>query len=363
MPLSRTPRRWIPETDPAPRTRPRGDPEHASRATRSAALPLAGAVAGGVALALESVVNGRLGEHAGSVAAATWSNMLSLSVVVGAAVFLTALRPAFAGLRTALQSGALRPRHCLGGVAGGSMILTQALTAATLGPASYTLALVSGQTLCGVLVDHLGLGPGAPHPATRRRLAGGLLSVCAVALPVLAAPDAGRTLALAALPFLAGAALSWQMAVNGRVDEAAGRHPYPAVLLSFATGSALMLAAAAALAVLGRLSAPRSGPPWHYTGGLLGCVVVLSAVLAVRRIGVLAAGLGMVGGQVLGSLVLGPLTGQPPPHLWAVVIGAVLLIVAAVMAAPSAPARSAPGPLPPLLTVHPPADALDEGGK
>ncbi len=363
MPLSRTPRRWIPETDPVPRTRPRGEPEHASRATGSAALPLAGAVAGGVALALESVVNGRLGEHAGSVAAATWSNMLSLSVVVGAAVFLTALRPAFAALRAALQSGALRPRHCLGGVAGGSMILTQALTAAPLGPASYTLALVSGQTLCGVLVDHLGLGPGAPHPATRRRLVGGLLSVCAVALPVLAAPDAGRTLALAALPFLAGAALSWQMAVNGRVDEAAGRHPYPAVLLSFATGSALMLAAAAALAVLGRLPAPRSGPPWHYTGGLLGCVVVLSAVLAVRRIGVLAAGLGMVGGQVLGSLVLGPLMGQPPPHLWAVVIGAVLLIVAAVMAAPSAPARSAPGPLPPLLTVHPPADGLDGGGK
>jgi transporter family-2 protein len=292
------------------------------------------------------VVNGRLGEHAGSVATAAWSNTLSLCVAATAALFLSGLRPAFTALRAALRSRRLRPWHCLGGLAGGSMVLTQALTAAALGPASYTLALVSGQTLCGVVVDHLGLGPGAPRRATRRRLAGGLLALGAVALPVLAAPDAGRTLALAVLPFLAGCALSWQMAVNGRVDEAAGKHPYPAVLLSFATGTALMAAAVAVLATLSRLPQPRSGPLWHYTGGLLGCVVVLSAVLTVRRIGVLAAGLGMISGQVLGSLVLGPLAGEPPARQGAVAVGAVLLIGAAVLAAPAGD-RPRPAFLPP----------------
>ncbi|MFE4617340.1 DMT family transporter [Streptomyces sp. NPDC056747] len=338
--MSRTPR--TPRTSRG-RTLDTAPAVVAGGAIRSGVLPLAVAVGGGAALALESVVNGRLAAHTGSVAAAAWSNTLSLGVAAAAAFFLTGLRTAFAALFARLRSGTLRVRHCLGGVAGGSMVLTQALTAAALGPASYTLALVSGQTLCGVLVDHLGLGPGAPRRATRRRLTGGLLAVCAVALPILAAPDEGRTFALAVLPFLAGCALSWQMAVNGKVDEAAGRHPYPAVLLSFATGSALTVAAVAALAALSRLPRPHSGPLWHYTGGLLGCVVVLSAVLAVRRIGVLAAGLGMISGQVLGSLVLGPLLGQPPAHL--AMVGAALLIGAAVLAAPSA-ARPRPRPRP-----------------
>ncbi|MFF1282844.1 DMT family transporter [Streptomyces sp. NPDC058299] len=319
-------------------------------AARTGALPLAGAVAGGGALALESVVNGRLGEHAGPVAAAAWSNTLSLCVAAAAACVLSGLRPAFTALLAALRSRTLRPWHCLGGVAGGSMVLTQALTAAALGPASYTLALVSGQTLCGVAMDHLGLGPGAPRRASARRLAGGLLAVCAVALPALATPDAHRTLALAVLPFLAGCALSWQMAVNGRVDEAAGQHPYPAVLLSFAAGTALMAAAVAALAVFSRLHRPQPGPPWHYTGGLLGCVVVLTAVLTVRRIGVLAAGLGMITGQVLGALALGALTGEAASHQAPAAAGAALLIGAAVLAAPS---DTRPGPLAPEAADRP----------
>ncbi|MFJ4624957.1 DMT family transporter [Streptomyces sp. NPDC088847] len=341
------PRSHTHDTTPEPPTRPPTGPAAEPGGTVLAgALPLAGAVAGGAALALESVVNGRLGGHTGSVSAAAWSNTLSLVVTGVAALFLTGLRPAFSALLARLRSGTLRLRHCLGGVAGGSMVLTQALTAAALGPASYTLALVSGQTLCGVLVDHLGLGPGTPRRATRRRLLGGLLAVCAVALPMLGAPDEGHTVALAVLPFLAGCALSWQMAVNGKVDEAAGQHPYPAVLLSFAAGCALMAAALAVLAVLSRLPRPQPGPLWHYTGGMLGCVVVLSAVLTVRRIGVLAAGLGMITGQVLGSLVLGPLLGQPPAG--SAMAGAVLLIGAAVLAAPSAGrARTAVDP-PPL---------------
>lgn len=342
MPLPSTPRHRPRETGPVPPPRPPAiRPARPPAAARSGVLPLAGAVAGGAALALESVVNGRLGERTGAVTAAAWSNTLSLCVVAAAACFLTGPRPAFTALSTALRSRALRPWHCLGGLAGGGMVLTQALTAATLGPASYSLALVSGQTLCGVAMDHLGLGPGAPRRATGRRLGGGLLAVCAVALPVLAAADAGRTLALAVLPFLAGCALSWQMAVNGRVDEAAG-HPYPAVLLSFAAGTALTVAAVAVAAAFSRLPRPGAGPLWHYGGGLLGCAVVLSAVLTVRRIGVLAAGLAMISGQVLGSLVLGPLTGQPPAHQGAAAAGGALLIGAVVLAAPAG-ARLRPG--------------------
>ncbi|MGK4579122.1 DMT family transporter [Kitasatospora sp. HPMI-4] len=333
--LSRTSRTRTHDIDAAPPYRPHDEPARLPGSARSGALPLAGAVAGGSALALESVVNGRLGGHAGAVAAAAWSNTLSLCVAAAAALFLTGLRPASTALLTAVRSRRLRPWHCLGGAAGGSMVLTQALTAAALGPAPYTLALVSGQTLSGVVMDHFGVGPGTPRRATRRRLAGGLLAVCAVATPALTAPNARHTLVLAVLPFLAGCALSWQMAVNGRVDEAAGNHPYPAVLLSFATGTALMAAAVAALASFDRLPRPHSGPPWHYIGGLLGCVVVLSAVLTVRRIGVLAAGLGMITGQVLTSLVLGPLTGEPLTHQGTAAVGAALLIAAAVLAAPS----------------------------
>ncbi|MCZ9339914.1 DMT family transporter, partial [Streptomyces sp. TRM76130] len=138
MPLSRTSHSRTHETGPAPPPSPSTEPALPPGAARSWALPLAGAVAGGAALALESVVNGRLGEHTGSVASAAWSNTLSLCIAAAAAFFLAGLRPAFAALLAALRSRTLRPWHCLGGVAGGSMVLTQALTAAALGPASYT---------------------------------------------------------------------------------------------------------------------------------------------------------------------------------------------------------------------------------
>ncbi|WP_417894637.1 DMT family transporter, partial [Bacillus safensis] len=69
--------------------------------------------------------------------------------------------------------------------------------------------------------------------------------------------------------------------------------------------------------------------PHHYAGGLLGVVFVLSSVLLVRHLGVLAAGLGMIAGQLLGSIVLDAWIRGPvgPGGLWLTSLSALVLLV------------------------------------
>lgn len=302
-------------------------------------LPLLAAMGTGAALTVESVINGSLGNGVGAVPAAGFSNLLSLTVMLCVAPFLPGLRPAFRRVLQALRERRLRPWHLMGGVAGGSMVLTQAAVAADLGPALYAMALISGQTLAGLLVDHFGVGPGGARPTSRYRAVGAALTVVAVVIPVLLEPGSHGALWLAAAPFAAGAGLSLQLAANGRTDEVAN-NAYPSVVLSFFAGVVILLAALTVDVAISGLPQDWPANPLQYTGGFLGVVVVLGSVLVVRRIGVLAAGLGMVGGQVMSSLLLGGVMETGTNQGWATMIGAVLLLVAVFLASPGGPDRT-----------------------
>ncbi|MGW5419846.1 DMT family transporter [Streptomyces sp. NPDC003943] len=299
--------------------------------SRMRPLPLLAALGTGAALTLESVVNGRLGTGIRPVPAAAFSDVLSLLVMVCVAPLLPGLRPAFRRIRPALRDRRLRPWHLMGGVAGGCMVLTQAAVAADLGPALYALALVSGQTLAGLLVDHYGLGPGGALSVSVRRGLGAALTVVAVVAPVVLEPGDRGTVWLAAVPFLAGVGLSLQMAANGRTDEVAG-NAYPSVILSFLTGAVILLLALAADLAAHGAPADWPGNPLDYTGGTLGVIVVLGSVLVVRRIGVLAAGLGMIAGQVASSVLLGAVLHTGAPQGWVTAASAGLLLTAVALA-------------------------------
>lgn len=262
-----------------------------------------GALGAGATLAVEAVVNGGLGDLVRPVPAAATSNAVSLVAVLLLAPLLPDLRDAFRTLRGALRRGEVRWYHCVGGVGGGFLVLTQSTVVAPIGAALFMLAIVAGQTLAGIVADHVGLGPGVARPMTATRWAGAALIMAAVTLPVLAGTPGPGVGWLIVLPLVAGAGLSLQLAVNGRVDESA-HSPWPAVLMSFLAG--VLVLGAALIVEIVLVGAPQGWPsdPRHYAGGLCGVVFVLSSVLLVRHLGVLAAGFGMIAGQLLGSIVL-----------------------------------------------------------
>jgi transporter family-2 protein len=80
--------------------------------------------------------------------------------------------------------------------------------------------------------------------------------------------------------------------------------PIAATLVNFIAGAALLW-----VAWLVKLAVAGAGNPlpsqwWYYLGGPLGCIFIGVGALLVRSLGVLVTGLGMIAGQLLGSLGL-----------------------------------------------------------
>ncbi|WP_422734323.1 DMT family transporter [Micromonospora sp. WMMD558] len=308
------------------------------RPTPSATRRITGvglATASGLAVAVQSRINGELGVRlADGIAAAVISfggGLLVLLVLVPAT---PRGRRGLAALRGALAARTLRPWQCLGGVCGAFLVATQGLTIGTLGVAVFTVAVVAGQSGSSLAVDRAGIGPTGRQPLTARRLAGAGLTVVAVVLAVgdrIGDPDA---LALALLPLLAGVGIAWQQAVNGRVGRAAGS-ALTATLVNFTVGTvALLVVFAVDVAVRGRPAGALPTEPWLYLGGLIGIVFIAIAAAIVRFTGVLLLGLATIAGQVIGAvaldLVLPTAASQPGPTT---LLGAALALLAVLVAA------------------------------
>lgn len=134
------------------------------------------------------------------------------------------------------------------------------------------------------------------------------------------------------LPVLAGFLMSFQQAMNGTAAVHYGT-PIAATLMNFIAGAVLLWAAwLVKIAVAGPGNA-LPGEWWYYLGGPLGCVFIGVGALLVRSLGVLVTGLGMIAGQLLGSLGLdlafpGPGTVVELPT----VLGTLLTLAAIVLA-------------------------------
>lgn len=297
------------------------------------ALGLLLAASGGGALAVQSKINSRLASSVDDpVAAAT------ISFGVGFVLLVLGLGTAPAGrrglrlVRGALAARALRPWQCLGGVSGAFLVITQGLTVATIGVATFTVAVVAGQVASGLAVDRAGLGPGDAQPLTGRRVGGGALAVVAVVVSVGASLGGGSALWLASLPAVAGMGMSVQQAFNGRVRGAAG-NAFVAAGVNFTAGVVVLVVAFAIDIGLRGLPAAPPGQWWLFLGGVLGIGVVAAAAAAVRMVGVLLVAMATVTGQLVTALVvdlLFPTQGRPVGLGSA--IGTVLLLVAVAVA-------------------------------
>ena len=304
-----------------------------------APLGLAAAVVAGVAIPAQGRVNGALGLRLGDGIAAALTSFVTGLVVL---VVLTALLPSGrAGARSimpAVRGGSIPWWYLGAGLCGALFVIGQSVTVGVLGIAVFTIAAVTGQTVSGLLVDRAGFAQGRQRPLTGMRLAATLLTLASVAYavtPKLSAADVGALLALVLLPFAGGFSQSFQAAMNG-ASAVAYRSPLTATLLNFASGTAgLVLAWGVKLLAAGPGRPLPLGPGdwWYYIGGPLGIVFIAAAAVLVRHIGVLLTGLGMIAGQLLGSLALDVVAPVPGSVVApATVIGTVATLAAMVLA-------------------------------
>jgi transporter family-2 protein len=127
---------------------------------------------------------------------------------------------------------------------------------------------------------------------------------------------------------------SVQMAFNGITARQLGR-PEPLALFNYAFGSAgLLLVCLPELAAGGLARLPLApGDWWYYTGGVLGSAVIIAGAMLTRTIGSLLFALGLVAGQLLGSLgvdLFWPASGARTG--WPTAAGCVVTVLALVLA-------------------------------
>lgn len=293
----------------------------------------------GMAVPAQGRVNAELSAAVNDPYLAAFISFFVGLTVMAVVVFLTPRgRATMRQVRPALRRGEVKWWYLLVGCLGGYFVLAQTLTIGMIGVAVFTVAVVTGQTIGGLLWDRIGLGPGGRKRITLLRCLGAVLTVFAViwaVSPQLAVGDRGLAwLLLVVLPFSAGFLQAGQQALNGRQSAAYGS-ALPGTFFNFAAGSAVLLLAwlVASLLQNGFAGQQLSTTWWHYLGGPLGIVFIALGALLVTRVGVLLAAMGMIAGQLLGSLFL-DLAFPAPGSLvtTATVLGTVLTLGAVIVA-------------------------------
>jgi len=268
-------------------------------------LALVGSLVSGVLVAVQTRVNGEFGLALDNgILAAVFSFLVGLVIVAAIVLVHGPSRRGASIIWQGFRGGSLPWWTLLGGVAGAAVVLSQGVSAGVLGVALFSVALVSGQTLGAMAIDHKGLFGQAIVRLTLGRVIGAVIVLAGVVIALdLDASDLGRGALVLALPLLSGIGAGFQQAVNGRVRAVAGS-AFSATLVNFVAGSgALAIALAISLPFMA-LPASLPGTWWLWTGGAVGVGLIWLQARAVSIIGVLALGVTMVTGQLLGSLAL-----------------------------------------------------------
>jgi bacterial/archaeal transporter family-2 protein len=316
---------------------------HPARLPLLAGLPLA--VAAGLFIPAQGRINGALGVAlADGIAAAVVSFTTGLVLMIVISLLLPKGRAGLARIVPAVRERRFPPYYVLAGCVGA--FFAQSFTVGLLGVALFTVATVTGQTLSGLLVDRMGIGPAGKKRVTGIRVVGCLLTIAAVAWavsPRLAGPAAiggghdggsgdGQLLVTILLPVLAGFLMSFQQAMNGTATVHYGT-PIAATLVNFITGTALLWITWLIKLALAGAGNGLPGQWWYYLGGPMGCVFIGVGALLVRSLGVLVTGLGMIAGQLLGSLALDVVLPVPGTVVaLPTVLGTILTLAAIVLA-------------------------------
>lgn len=297
-------------------------------------LALAGAFSSGAMLAVQSRLNGVVSEHSGRpLMAALWSFGSGLVVLTIAVLVIASVRRGVLRMIEALRAGRLKWWQCIGGFFGGLLVAVQAWSVPIVGVAIFSVAVVGGQTLNGLLVDRLGLGPAGVHAVTGVRLLAAIVAVVGVVVASTTGGAGEFSLLPAVAAFLVGAGMAVQQAVNGRVSVA-NKSPMATTWQNFFVGTVTLLVVSfVVLLTSGTHDWTLSSdvPPWALTGGLIGIVFIAITSWAVRITGVLIFGLLAVAGQLLTAVGLDVIDPAARDRIGAqLLIGLLITLVAAV---------------------------------
>jgi bacterial/archaeal transporter family-2 protein len=286
-------------------------------------------VVAGVGVAMQSRVNGELGS-------ALNNGTLAALVSFGSGLILLLLalvvwRPGRVGLsqvRVAVKQRTLPWWAILGGLAGGFFVLSQGLVGGIIGVALFSVAVVTGQTLGSVVIDSKGLFGASKMPLTLPRIIGSLVVLSGVIVAASVWSEGSVALGWPMLlPLIAGFAVGWQQSVNGRVRGVAGSS-LTATVLNFFFGTLALFAVFLVSLPFVALPGVWPGQWWLYSGGLLGAGFIAIQAFAVNRIGVLALGVSLVVGQIIGALALDWFVPVASSQITAWTIAGALLAVA-----------------------------------
>lgn len=296
------------------------------------ALAVVATVLAGVGVATQSRINGELGQRFDDGFTAALVSFSSGWVLLLVIVLSTRRgRAAVRRIPAALRAGELPWWMLLGGAAGGFFVLSQGLVAGILGVAIFTVALVSGQTVTGMVADARGFAGARVTPPTLARVSGAALTVLAVVVAV--AGELGGSIPWPALilPLLAGVGAGMQQAMNGRVRQVSGS-PLAATLVNFTVGTAALLVVTAVSLAVNGLPAQPPTEAYLYAGGAVGVVFIAIQAAAVARVGVLLLGMCLVLGQLMAAVVFDSVAAIGPAlqvqTVAAVVLTAVGIVVA-----------------------------------
>lgn len=274
-------------------------------------LAIATALVAGVFVAIQARLNGELGlELDDGVGAALYSFTSGWILI---ALFTFFSKDARAGLKRIiplLKSGQMPLWVISGGAFGGFLVMTQGLVAGSLGIALFTVAVVAGQGISGIMIDARGWFGVERRELNLARILGAAIVLAGVAM--VAESPSLEIAWLLTLPFLAGLGLGFQQAANGKV-RISSESAMAATFINFAMGTGVLLIAKILSLPLVGFPTSLPGDWWLYVGGFAGVVFIGIQVIVVARVGVLSLGVLLGTGQLVGSLMIDllfPLPGQ-----------------------------------------------------
>lgn len=269
-----------------------------------AGVALGGAVLVGVLTALQARINGQLGLRIGDgFVAAVISFGSGLLVLAVSSALLPAGRRGFGALVSGVRARTIPWWMLGGGLAGALTVATQGLAVAVIGVSLFTVGVVAGQTLSGLVLDRIGYGPAGVVAVTMPRVAGGALALVAVGISLQGGVLERVPVWMLVLPFLAGVGIAWQQATNGRLRQRVGT-PLTATFVNFLGGTVVL--AVAAVVHVAFVGVPPALPTeaWLYLGGVVGVIYIFLSAALVAHTGVLLLGLGVVVGQLATAFTL-----------------------------------------------------------
>ncbi|SDQ05778.1 DMT family transporter [Leucobacter chromiiresistens] len=302
---------------------------------------LIGSGLAGVLVAVQSRINGGLSQELGNGYVTAAVSFGSGLIVMCIAVLITRRgRTGLVRLRDEVRSRSLPVWTLFGGAGGAFFVLAQGLVTPIMGLALFTVGIVAGQVLGGLLLDRAGLGPGGRIDPTPMRVIGTALAIVAVALSVGFGGVHGAWLMV--FPVIIGVGVSAQSMVNGLV-RAAAQSAVTSTFVNFVVGTAILaVMAVISVAVDGW---PTAWPtaPYFYIGGVIGTLFIAVAAMLVRTAGVLLLSMSNVAGQLIASVAFeagAPLAGGLTQGM---IAGSAVALLAVVVAALPSRRRSTEG--------------------